>query len=144
VSHLLLADQHVYVWGSRDALVGRLVWARGRGYTTAKARRCSAFTDRPLMACEPAELVEAATKVALAGEQVAVGNQGEGSDDLDRLVDAAVLLLTLGPVEWLSSEVEARVIERQRLDVREPPSGRGHAATRRARRSIPRERSAAT
>jgi hypothetical protein len=47
MSYLLLADQHAYVCRSWDALVHKLVWAHGHGDTTAKARRCSPFTDRP-------------------------------------------------------------------------------------------------
>jgi hypothetical protein len=65
VSYLLLADQHVFSCPNWDALVDRLVWARGQGYATAKARRCSAFTDRPLIRSESMALVEAATALAL-------------------------------------------------------------------------------
>lgn len=74
--YLLLADQHVYRCRTCDALVDKLVWGRDQRYATAKARRSSAFTDRPLMPAEAVALVEAATEVVLAGEQVAVGSRG--------------------------------------------------------------------
>ena len=48
-----------------DALVDRLAWARGQGYTSAKARCCGGECDRPLISSECAELGEAATAVAL-------------------------------------------------------------------------------
>lgn len=66
--YLLLADQHAYTCRTWDALVDKLVWARGQGYATAKARRSTGFTDRPVMPSEAAALVEAATEVALAAE----------------------------------------------------------------------------
>jgi hypothetical protein len=69
VPYLLLADDHTYVWRSWDALVGRLVWAHGRGYATAKARLCTGFTDRPLMRSEAVALVESATELVLAAER---------------------------------------------------------------------------
>jgi hypothetical protein len=42
----------------------RLVWAHRSGYATAKARRTTWESDRPLIPSEAAALVEAATKVA--------------------------------------------------------------------------------
>jgi hypothetical protein len=52
-----------------DAALGtaveRLVWAHRHGYGTAKARRTTMDTDRPLKPSEAAALVEAATKIAL-------------------------------------------------------------------------------
>jgi hypothetical protein len=72
----LLADDDVFSCGSFDAFVTKLVWAGGEGYASANARMCSAFTDRPLMPSECVALVKAATEVALADEQVAVGSRG--------------------------------------------------------------------
>lgn len=71
VSYLLKADDNTYVqtW---DALVDK----PDDGHTTATARRCSAFTDRPLMPSECLALAKAATEAALAAEQVAVGSRG--------------------------------------------------------------------
>lgn len=64
-TYLLLADSKTYVCRTWEQLVHKLVWARAEGYRTAKARRCSAFTDRPLMPSECAALIKAATQVAL-------------------------------------------------------------------------------
>jgi len=44
------------------------VWPRDQGYQSAKARRTSAITDRPLMPSERVALVKAATEVALAAD----------------------------------------------------------------------------
>ena len=68
VAYLLLADDDVFSCRSFDALAAKLVWARGEGYATAKARRRSAFTDRPLMPSECRQLVDAATALALAAD----------------------------------------------------------------------------
>jgi hypothetical protein len=72
VGYLLLADHHVFSCPNWDALVDKLVWARGEGYAIAKARRCSAFTDRPLIPSEAVALVEAATALALGTEATAL------------------------------------------------------------------------
>lgn len=66
--YLLLADQHTYRCRNWDQLVGRLVWARGNGYRTAKARWTGWESDRPLIPSEAVELVQAATRVALASD----------------------------------------------------------------------------
>jgi hypothetical protein len=69
VRYLLEADGHVFVCRGRNALVNRLVWARDQGYTSAKARCCGWESDRPLLPSERADLIEAATVVALAAER---------------------------------------------------------------------------
>jgi hypothetical protein len=51
------------------------VRARLYGATTAKAGRRAGFTERPLMPSECPELVQAATEVAPAREQVAVDSR---------------------------------------------------------------------
>jgi hypothetical protein len=65
VPYVLLADQRTYRCRNWDQLVERLVWAHQAGYTTAKARRTTMDSDRPLIPSEAAALVETATKVAL-------------------------------------------------------------------------------
>jgi hypothetical protein len=65
VPYLLRADDHTYRCRSWEQLVERLVWAHRSGYTTAKARRTTMDSDRPLFPSEAAALVEAATQVAL-------------------------------------------------------------------------------
>jgi hypothetical protein len=67
VPYLLLADEHTYGCRNWGDLAARLVWAHQRGYATAKARRTTLDSDRPLIPSEAAALVEAATRVALAG-----------------------------------------------------------------------------
>jgi hypothetical protein len=69
VRYLLLADGNTYVCRGWDALVEGLVWAREQGYKSAKARCCGWELDRPLLPSECAELVEAATRVALAARE---------------------------------------------------------------------------
>jgi hypothetical protein len=66
VPYLLLADDRTYRCRNWDQLVERMVWARRSGYATAKARRTTWESDRPLIPSEAAALVEAATAVALA------------------------------------------------------------------------------
>jgi hypothetical protein len=46
-------------------LAARLVWARERGYRTAKARRANGDVDRPLLPSEQVRLVDEATRLAL-------------------------------------------------------------------------------
>jgi hypothetical protein len=43
----LLADSDTYVCRTWEDLAARLVWARGKGYVTAKARRANGYVDRP-------------------------------------------------------------------------------------------------
>ena len=52
MSYLLLADDHVFKCRSWDGLADKLVWPHDQGYQSAKARRTSAITDRPLMPSE--------------------------------------------------------------------------------------------
>ena len=65
MSYLLLADSHTFVCRTWDDLAARLVWARQRGYRTAKARRANGYVDRPLLPSEKTRLVEDATRLAL-------------------------------------------------------------------------------
>jgi hypothetical protein len=65
VSYLLLADSHTFVCRTWDDLGARLVWARQRGYRTAKARRANGYVDRPLLPSEKTQLVKDATRLAL-------------------------------------------------------------------------------
>ena len=62
--YLLLADDHTYRCRNWEQLVERLVWAHQNGYRTAKARRTTWESDRPLIPSEAAALVDAGTKVA--------------------------------------------------------------------------------
>jgi hypothetical protein len=41
VGYLLLADSHTFVCRTWDDLAARLVWAREKGYNTAKAGRAN-------------------------------------------------------------------------------------------------------
>jgi hypothetical protein len=66
VGYLLLADSHTYVCRTWDDLAARLVWARQKGYVTAKARRANGYMDRPLLPSEQAQLVQEATRLALS------------------------------------------------------------------------------
>jgi hypothetical protein len=66
VGYLLLAGSHTFVCRTWDNLAARLVWARGQGYGTAKARRANGDVDRPLLPSEQTQLVEAATGLALS------------------------------------------------------------------------------
>ena len=75
--YLLLTDEHTYRCRNWDQLVERLVWAHRSGYTTAKARRTTLDSDRPLIPSEAAALVQAATKVAPISLRRASGNHGE-------------------------------------------------------------------
>jgi hypothetical protein len=52
VGYLLLADSHTFVCRTWDDLAARLVWAREKGYNTAKARRANGYVDRPLLPSE--------------------------------------------------------------------------------------------
>jgi hypothetical protein len=54
-----------FICRSPDDLAARLVWARERGYRTAKARRASGYVDRPLLPSEQLRLIEQATRIAL-------------------------------------------------------------------------------
>jgi hypothetical protein len=64
VGYALLADSHTYMCRTWDELAARLVWARARGYHTAKARLTAADFDRPLLPSEQVRLVEKATRLA--------------------------------------------------------------------------------
>jgi hypothetical protein len=66
VGYLLLADSDTFACRSWSDLTARLVWARERGYRTAKARRANGWVDRPLLPSEQARLIEDATRLALA------------------------------------------------------------------------------
>lgn len=66
MGYLLLADSHTFVCRTWDDLATRLVWAREQGYATAKARRATAWVDRPLLPSEQMRLVEEATRLALS------------------------------------------------------------------------------
>jgi hypothetical protein len=72
VRYLLVADDHILVCRGWEALVNRLVWARGEGYTSAKARCCGWESDRPLLPSECEALVEAASALALMSEHRAL------------------------------------------------------------------------
>ena len=65
MGYLLLADSHTFACRTWDDLTVRLVWARGQGYRTAKARRANGYVDRPLLPSEQVRLVEDATRLAL-------------------------------------------------------------------------------
>jgi hypothetical protein len=65
VGYLLLADSHTFICRTWDDLAAKLVWARGEGYRTAKARHASGYVDRPLLPSEQARLVKQATRLAL-------------------------------------------------------------------------------
>ena len=56
---------HFFVCETSEVLVERLVWARGAGYVTATARRCSELSDRPLLPSEAVRLVKDAMVLAL-------------------------------------------------------------------------------
>jgi hypothetical protein len=66
VGYLLLADSHTYVCRTWDELAAQLVWAREKGYRTAKARLTAADLDRPLLPSEQARLVDEATRLVLS------------------------------------------------------------------------------
>jgi RecB family endonuclease NucS len=65
-AYLLLADDHTYRCRDWDQPVEKLLWAHQSGCTTAKARRTTMDSDRPLIPSESFALVEVATKVAMA------------------------------------------------------------------------------
>jgi hypothetical protein len=66
VPYPLLADERTYRCRNWDQLVERLVWAHRSGYTTAKPRRTTLDSDRPLVPSEVTALVQPATVVAMA------------------------------------------------------------------------------
>ena len=66
MSYLLLADSHTFLCRSWDDLAAKLVWARQKGYRTAKARRANGYVDRPLMPSEQIRLLDDATRLALS------------------------------------------------------------------------------
>lgn len=66
MGYLRLADSHTFVCRTWDDLATRLVWARGQGYRTAKARRANGYVDRPLPRSEHARLVKEVTRLALS------------------------------------------------------------------------------
>ena len=66
MSYLLLADSHTFVCRTLDDLAARLVWARGQGSATAKARLAKGDIDRPLLPSEQRRPVDAATPLALS------------------------------------------------------------------------------
>lgn len=58
-------DADTFVCRSWTDLAARLVWARERGYRTAKARRANGYVDRPLLPSEQVRLIGDATRVTL-------------------------------------------------------------------------------
>jgi hypothetical protein len=66
VAYLLLADTDIFVCRSRPDLAARLMWARERGYRSAKARRANGFVDPPLLPSEHVQLIEDAIRLAIS------------------------------------------------------------------------------
>lgn len=65
MGYLLLADADTFVCRTCTDLASRLVWARERGYRSAKARRANGYVDRPLLPSEQLRLVDDATRLVL-------------------------------------------------------------------------------
>lgn len=63
MGYLLLADSHTFKCRTWDDLAPRLVWAREKGYSTAKARRANGRVDMPLLPSEQARLVDEAARL---------------------------------------------------------------------------------
>jgi hypothetical protein len=66
VGYLLLVASDTFVCRTWADLAARLVWARDKGYGTAKARRANDYVDRPLLPSEQLRVIEDATRLVLS------------------------------------------------------------------------------
>lgn len=90
VPYVLLADQRTYRCRSWDQLDERLVWAHRSGYTTAKARRTTMDSDRPLIPSEAAALSRQPRRSRLLSAETPVAASARRDLDLCKQAKAAV------------------------------------------------------